>query len=1337
MSSIENDHERQTAESSAEHTGLDGSAGSDTDTGRPLTSDSTNRDASSEGQHHARSNSIRRPATFKAVSVTKNFLAKAGTTASPAVKGAVENGNSAKSRSRGTTLTQVASSAAATTSNSTPSVARPRLVAKSASGQQASTPKSSGSGFRNGGASGPDPMQVWNRNRPAAPAPPKHFTDEELKQQYGIHLATRLQADGDGKEAKWADIDDDEDDWAPETIEWNDGTKITLANSDPTAIEAEEQAAAQAAKEKQEAEEKSKIPPPKSTTSVGPNATVLRLGQSSQPKSVGNALKASAEKPTLVAKPAASAPVKSPWASVPPIDKVPPVQINPPTQAPTSRPQQVDPQRPDVTSPSPSVAMEIAADSFSRARRDSPNAPPGQLFNSQSGQYETVNTGRRGSVRKDQNFRPPSVLQRPPPSDQRGAAEPSAAFQTHRTSNQQEVEIWTRRGSSTVSGESGPFGRRTSMSKGADLPRISSELLQQRRDSQPLQSPALPNGQPLDPVSASASPQQQRVSLIGSAAKGHTVEEVQAQKRLMQEKRELAVKRRQEEDAREEAAKRERIRIMMEKKGLAPLPEKGSTNETQTKRDAENQKQDEVTNMKEKNDDSRDLASKISVQPPEKPAIAPRSPPKPPLPDSSGEPKQYGMIKVHGPPLPNGVQHTSDSASTAEKSRLLTSSSPKHQTEDEPRPKSGVPSPVPMVNGNVERKRQEPQTAASPDPRPSQIRIARQQPWSNMPKDAESYASWNGTGMTTHSSSGGNLWAAPSNYKALGNGTFDRSVQRPRSSQSFYQDRLVSPAPPQPIGPPKPQHRARQSPDSVPSPEISSVPISMPMPVHVPAPEDAQTIPTSPPSEGQSKAHVRSQELGSDLQQPHPSVNTTAPQHNRISPERNVQRPDQINSTLAAWSNFHFVDAERNRQAAEKHLADLGNGDRVSGRVVHQLQPVQETWRQISDSNGQRQVIGVSKRQTGADLQPQPANGDLRIPSLTNGANLLPPNSVTRGSRFFPAIGNNIQGYNQRAVSLPIGVLRPASPPPPEASNHPAYEGNSIRPLVNLPIFKPKPTVKLPPSLTTPTQSPVIAHVNPLPLRTVSQPLVNNPTWQDRFDGLLRVKPPVPERKSAEVADFSVISKVPLSFNERTVQRASASVMLPPTLEDLDIARDAGKVTSKDSEDEEALFENREFGSLPPISIPTKAPDSIGFQEVAVRPRRLTRAALNKPFESESKRAIEFDIKDDQVAEGTLIFIGLPGASRKSKTLPRAKGQGPYSSSQRQRHVSTNTKSSKGPKSRESSGNYNPKHMQTGSHKASTHGFHGPQPRNQHRSKSDWYNRNPNLPNQTANLIPT
>ena len=49
--------------------------------------------------------------------------------------------------------------------NTLPLVARPRLVAKSISGHRASAPKSASLASRNGGGSGPDPNQVWNRNR--------------------------------------------------------------------------------------------------------------------------------------------------------------------------------------------------------------------------------------------------------------------------------------------------------------------------------------------------------------------------------------------------------------------------------------------------------------------------------------------------------------------------------------------------------------------------------------------------------------------------------------------------------------------------------------------------------------------------------------------------------------------------------------------------------------------------------------------------------------------------------------------------------------------------------------------------------------------------------------------------------------------------------------------------------------------------------------------------------------------------------------------------------------------------------------------------------------------
>lgn len=93
MSSIDHVHEQETSDAPAEQIAIDGSVGSDTDTGGPLKSDEAASKDESDTQHHARSNSVKKPITFKAVSVTKNFLAKAGTPTAPAAK---INGDSGK-----------------------------------------------------------------------------------------------------------------------------------------------------------------------------------------------------------------------------------------------------------------------------------------------------------------------------------------------------------------------------------------------------------------------------------------------------------------------------------------------------------------------------------------------------------------------------------------------------------------------------------------------------------------------------------------------------------------------------------------------------------------------------------------------------------------------------------------------------------------------------------------------------------------------------------------------------------------------------------------------------------------------------------------------------------------------------------------------------------------------------------------------------------------------------------------------------------------------------------------------------------------------------------------
>ena len=1107
----------------------------------------------------------------------------------------------------------------------------------------------------------------------------------------------------DGKEAKWADIDDDEDDWAPETIEWNDGTKITLSHTDSAAVLAEEQAAAQALKERQEEQNRAKMPPPKSTSTVGPNATVLRLGAGGTPRTGGLVLKNPSDKPTLVAKPSAPAPVRSPWAQLPPVDKVPPIPINPTAQSPASRFQQPDSHGPEGTSTPTSAAMEIAADSFTRTRRDSPNGGPGQLYNSQSGQYETVSAPRRSSMRKDQNFRPPSLLQRPQHNDQHGPAEPSAAFQTHR-GHQQEATLWNRRTSSTVSGDSSTPGRRASMSKGSDIPRIPHELLQQRRESQPLQSPLTPGpgqgrfsqenaatSQPSPQTNAlsveantSTSPQQSKPLPYGASTASRTLNDVAAQKQLMREKRELAVKRKKEEEEKGEAEKRERIRIKMEALGLPPLTEKKELEKVIPLTKVVDHREPEKPMIEPTGTESKE-SNEEKIQPstmsPAVPAPAPRSPPKPPVLDTSGAPKQYGLIKMHGPALSNGVQPSGE-RQVPDASKPL---GPAHQRAPSSSEVSGEEIQAASqlkINGDISSKRLDSQVPSSPETRNQDLfKVPRQQqPWKNIQNDPDPYTGWNSAGMTTHSTPGGNLWGPPTNFKSLGNGTFDRSVQRPQSRQPPYQEHYMQP-PPQPIGPPKHLQRPRESPEPSRTPDpISAAPIA----------EDFQTIPTFPSSEAPrappiSRGSMKSQSNSSEnllavRPQPSPAAQT--------QPEVEVQRPlrsqEPPRSALAAWSNFHITsareEAEKNRQDAQEYAARLAEEAKSGVRHEPQVPVMNETWRQvkIDDEAGRRQVVSVAKNLHGQMPSQQVNKEASNSPFATASGTIV---GAGRGSRFFPGAGQGIQAQALRAVSYPSGFIRQGSPPPPDSPDHPAYYRDQLRPLVNLPYLKPKPTVRLPPSFATPVHSPVMADVQIVPLRAVSQPLVNNPSWQDRFRGLLGGKRPSPEKKSTYAMEFSATTKVPLDVP--TVQTSTA-VSLPQKEDERIEVQDNGEIFSRLIEEEEALFENREFGSLITVLIPTEVPSAVG--------RKSGKIQNKEPVQAIDAESIKYlQEKGVGLSTGSVIYVKISGMEmRKPKTMRRSKGYGPNQGPQRNntRQAPVNLKGGRGYKQRDSSGSY-------------------------------------------------
>lgn len=133
---------------------VDASANSDTDNSR---ADALER---KDGANHMRTNSVKKPATFSKVSVTKNFLAK--TAASPVA--ATTKLNDKGKSSQGVCVCFKGKAAdlspASPVSAAAQLLARPRLVAKTGASLQ-NIQKARGAE----GAGGPDASKVWNKNQ--------------------------------------------------------------------------------------------------------------------------------------------------------------------------------------------------------------------------------------------------------------------------------------------------------------------------------------------------------------------------------------------------------------------------------------------------------------------------------------------------------------------------------------------------------------------------------------------------------------------------------------------------------------------------------------------------------------------------------------------------------------------------------------------------------------------------------------------------------------------------------------------------------------------------------------------------------------------------------------------------------------------------------------------------------------------------------------------------------------------------------------------------------------------------------------------------------------------
>ena len=969
----------------------------------------------------------------------------------------------------------------------------------------------------------------------------KHLTDEELKQQYGIHLTSRLQADGEGKEAKWADIDDDEDDWAPETIEWNDGTKTTLAAADINLATGQKPTPDLAISDQPGQLEAAKVRPPQFTSSVGPNATVLKLGASAERQQAQKAAiekaRSPLERPRLAGPNAAPAPTpaKSPWAPLPPVDRVSPIAINPQPMGPPARlPSHGYAQSP-ATMNAPSPATEISADDFNRAWKDGPSHQPRELFMPSSGRYEAVPENRRRMSKNEQNFRAPAVLQRPSQSDAYAPAEPSAAFQTHRTS----TDVSRRRASSTISGGSGQLARRMSIKSSEVAPPVFDTQARPPSQDGPSEPAQTPTYQAIgDPISASGpGPLPPQPDLEAQR---------EIQKAEMKQRIELARRRKEEEAAREEAEKQERIRQKLA--SLAPLPQadKSKPENAAVQEASPSLVQDEHARKESEASADMRMAPATGVT---------HSPPKPPQPLATGEPQQYGMMKVH--PL-----------DTVTKLGPVGSQGPQMPKSREPQDDSSrMPPPATTTRPATDSRRQlAPDNLAAPEPSPKLAKPAS--------AGADSRNGWGDVG--DHRAPGaGNLWGMPSN-KALGNGTFDQTLAgyapQDLSRTSSTAQGWISGRTPTAGRSPQPQYLNHHVPDNRSQPQPSLI--------------SPEATPLAADSEADSMfPTVRPAPIGPPQQHaPQPRIN-------------GMPGGPHMNGNVVAWQNFHQVSAPQERAENEKYQRDLAAKREEELRTGVRQGPqytFNETWKKVDtgDQAGQRQLSNVYQTSI--------------PPSSTFGAVGQPP----RGSRFFPQTSGGYPQQDRRAVTYSHPeIARSPSPPPAEEydSYHPAYDGDKRYPAVRLPMAKP--VVNLPPALPPTPPSPIqpvaVSESEQTPLtwaarvsmptvartpslRAASTPIALNPSWQERFNGLLGKKPTAqktsPQMPTPALAVASS-TREPLDVIAPTV---SASVSLPRQAQS-DPMKDAGLIGSKMVEDEEDLFEDRELASLPTVSLPLPA----------------------------------------------------------------------------------------------------------------------------------------------------
>lgn len=607
-------------------------------------------------------------------------------------------------------------------------------------------------------------------------------------------------------------------------------------------------------------------------------------------------------------------------------------------------------------------------------------------------------------------------------------------------------------------------------------------------------------------------------------------------------------------------------------------------------------------------------------------AATSQSPPKPPVPERTGEPKQYGMMKVHHPDSVKRLVATNEREKTGDKGIPMshTRRMPSSPREDKP-------------DAAITDEAQQMGDSQMPTPgKPSEPRVDDQSSqWKSSLNVHSPYSPWSSnTKLGGTSPSLTNLWKPLSNDRTLGNGIFEQSLggfptrDLPLRSHFGLEPPSVAPSSqPFPATSKSPEEDPAKSP--LPSPEVKHAAYDSLNPIGHPGPIGP---PSSQPSQWQQDV-----------------------------------RP----TGTAAWNNFHVVAAKREAEENERIRQEMSAmRDTPSTLQVS----FNETWRQVrtGDQTGQRQVIGINRPTDGTPPSHPLPGFDHSVGGLPFADNPVRPlGSVpARSSRFFPPASE--QPKRPEFEEEEAG-RSPSPPPPEEISSHPAFTGDSRRPLVHLP--GPKPVVKLPPKAIAPSPSPPTFASMAATTPHMAAPSTAM-SWQEKIYGLFGKKT-IPEKKS--VLAVSSASKEPLDVARRV---AAVSVSLPQV--EGGFQPGDGDMSAQQVEEAEAIFEDREAGSLPEVRVPNMAPPAAWL--AAPRPPQSRRAKTLKPMQVHSVEPYSFGFDKDSSGH-VYVSLRFPGAIlAKSLPLPKKAG-GHYP-----RHRGyPNFKPRRGPKLRDGHANFNSK----------------------------------------------